>query len=363
MQSNSGRKKVLACLQMKVPLTKSTKPEKQGSSSSSVGGIPELQAVVDIMSRAKAGTTPEDAAACPPANDNTDSQSVDNPDSQPDAAAACPPDADDEDELMPVNLIESEEEEEDPVLVKARELMAQELTSVSVHQSADKWSEEISACVMKHNRAVVVLEAPTSKPAVLHQMLKLKCFPEQFSLWIPVGARLDLLHAMEKAVSTIWPKRCVYTICLGQASQNQRRRSTWGIWMPLDGEKAPAWLDVGGCTSKASECLRYRCNIRCCKFVQSADEAVGRDGLVWGGGESREVGWGRWDGAGWCEVCPMEWSGLGSSGVGWLESRPTTRLLRCPRRTSKPPPATWQTQTWRKALPSMFTPSWVGGCA
>ena len=65
--------------------------------------------------------------------------------------------------------------------------------------------------------------------------------------------------------------------------------------MPLDDEKAPAWLDVGGCTSKASECLRYRCNIRCCKFVQPAAdgaEAVGRDGLVWGGVESREVGWG-----------------------------------------------------------------------
>ena len=301
MQSNSGRKKVLACLQMKVPLTKSTKPEKVSSvggppkpPGGTPGGIPELQAVVDIMSKVKAGTTPGNPAACPPTNDNDnkDSQSVDN--SQPDSAAACPPDADNdqEDELMPVNnLIESEEEEEDPVLVKARELMAQELTSVSVHQCADKWSEEIGACVLKHNRAVVVLEAPTSKPAVLHQMLKLKCFPEQFSLWIPVGARLDLLHAMEKAVSTNWPKRCVYTICLGQAAQNQRRRSSWGIWMPLDGEKAPAWLDVGGCTSKASECLRYRCNIRCCKFVQSA-EAVGRDGLVWGGVESREVGWG-----------------------------------------------------------------------
>ena len=198
MQSNSGRKKVLSCLQTKVPLTKPTKDEK----GSSVGGVPELQALVDIMSRMKAGTTPTNAAACPPANDSKDSQGVDNsqPDSQPDAAAACPPDADDEDELMPVNLIESEEEEEDPVLVKAKELMAQELTSVSVHQCADKWSEEISACVLKHNRAVVVLEAPTSKPAVLHQMLKFKCFPEQFSLWIPVGARLDLLHAMEKAV-------------------------------------------------------------------------------------------------------------------------------------------------------------------
>ena len=302
MQSNSGRKKVLSCFQQKVPLTKSLKAE--NNNNSPVGGVPELQALVDIMSRMKAGTTPTNAAACPPANDSKDSQGVDNSqsgDSQPDAAAACPPDADDEDELMPVNLIESEEEEEDPVLVKARELLAQELTSVSVHQNTDKWLEEINACVLKHNRAVVVLEAPTSKPAVLHQMLKLKCFPEQFSLWIPVGARLDLLHAMEKAVSTNWPKRCVYTICLGQASQNQRRRSTWGIWMPLDGEKAPAWLDVSGCTSKASECLRYRCNIRCCKFVEQPEpaadgaeeaEAVGRDGLVWGGVESREVGWG-----------------------------------------------------------------------
>ena len=242
-----------------------------------------MQALVDIMAQVKAGTIPKVAGdAGPPANDSQpDADAPQSQGSQAVSEAACPPD--EEDDIMP-HLIESEEEPEDPLLVKAKELVAQESTFVSVHQCADKWSEEIAACVMKHNRAVVVLEAPTSKPAILHQMLKLKCFPEQFSLWVPVGGRLDLLHAMEKCCSATWPKRCVYTICLGQAAQNQRRRSTWGIWMPLDSQKAPAWLDLGGCKSKASECLRYRCNIRCCKFVKSA-EAVGRDGLVRGGVE------------------------------------------------------------------------------
>lgn len=311
MQSNSGRKKVLACMQAKSPLTKFSKPDSNQATSSSVGGVPEMQAVVDIMARVKAGTTPKAGDAEPPKQaSQTDEKDKDqSQDTQgADTEAACPP-GDDDDDNMLINLIESEEEPEDPLLVKAKELTAQELAFVSVHRSADKWMEEISACVLKHNRAVVVLEAPTSKPAVLHQLLKLKCFPEQFSLWIPVGERLDLLHSMQRAVSSAWPKRFVYTICLGQASQSQKRKTKWGVWMPLDGEKAPGWLELHGCKTKASECLRYRCNIACCKFVKP-DEAAGGGmgwcGVGWGG-----VEWVRWGGVGWGRV---EWIGVGCPG-------------------------------------------------
>ena len=103
------------------------------------GGVPELQAVVDIMARVKAGTTPKAENAEPATNDSqTDADACQSQGSQAAATeAACPP-GDNEDDFMPVNVIESEEEQDDPVLVKAKELMAQELAFVSVHRSADK---------------------------------------------------------------------------------------------------------------------------------------------------------------------------------------------------------------------------------
>ena len=88
-----------------------------------------MQAVVDVMARVKAGTTPKVAGDEHSVNDSQpDADAPQSQGSQPDTEAACPP-AGDEDDFMPVNVIESEEEQEDPVLAKARELMALESTS------------------------------------------------------------------------------------------------------------------------------------------------------------------------------------------------------------------------------------------
>ena len=70
---------------------------------------------------------------------------------------------------------------------------------------------------------MVLLEAPASKPVDPHQLLKLKCYPEQFSLWVPVGIRLDLLHALGRTVQRMWPERQIYTACLGQKAPTTRK--------------------------------------------------------------------------------------------------------------------------------------------
>ena len=71
LQTNTGRKKILSCMQQRLPLTKQT-----GDTTTTTVGIPECQAVVDEMAAVKAGTTPggmspaptpnSEEAACPP---------------------------------------------------------------------------------------------------------------------------------------------------------------------------------------------------------------------------------------------------------------------------------------------------------
>ena len=71
LQTNSGRKKILSCMQQRLPLTKHP-----GDATIAAVGIPECQAVVDEMAAVKSGTSPggmspvatpnSEEAACPP---------------------------------------------------------------------------------------------------------------------------------------------------------------------------------------------------------------------------------------------------------------------------------------------------------
>ena len=100
---------------------------------------------------------------------------------------------------------------------------------------------------------------------MLHRLLKLRsCFPDQFSLWLPVGGRLDLLAAMETAMVREWPNRSVFTVVLGQEKQKKGKRDEYALWMPLDGDSCPALIDCSKCRAKASECMRQRCFIATC---------------------------------------------------------------------------------------------------
>ena len=52
LQTNAGRKKILACMQQRLPITRPV------GESSGLAGVPECQTVLDEMAAVKAGTTP-----------------------------------------------------------------------------------------------------------------------------------------------------------------------------------------------------------------------------------------------------------------------------------------------------------------
>lgn len=117
---------------------------------------------------------------------------------------------------------------------------------------------------------------PLLAAQVLHSLLSLKtCFPEQFSLWMPVGARHDLLSAMEAALTKAWPKRVVYVVIIGSDKQKSRSKSSYALWMPMDiTQEAPAMINCSGCRGKSSEGLRLRCERGVCAlFCQPTDAA------------------------------------------------------------------------------------------
>ena len=83
---------------------------------------------------------------------------------------------------------------------------------------------------------------------------------------------------METAIRRAWPKRSVYVVCVGAASQKQNRQNTYGVLMPLDeGADVPAMVDCGGTRGKASEGLRLRCYMPTCKFHTPSADEVGMD--------------------------------------------------------------------------------------
>ena len=181
--------------------------------------------------------------------------------------------------------MEDEADEKDPVLVKAQDLAQQEMAHIAVHEDEQAFVTDIGARILSHHKCIVVLEAPTSKTSVLHSMLKLKIFPEKFSLWIMCGNRIDLLSGMEAACQRLWPKRSVYSVMVGSERQRKNRRPTYAIWMPFESDHHESWpsmVDCGGVRAKASECLRQRCEIMKCKFHTPGEKEEDHlSGLGW----------------------------------------------------------------------------------
>ena len=120
--------------------------------------------------------------------------------------------------------MEDEDEKLDPVLAKARDLAQQEIAHIAVHEDEKAFVADIGARILSHHKCIVVLEAPTSKAVVLHNMLKLRIFPAKFALWILCGNRIDLLSAMQSAVERLWPKRAVFSVLVGGERQRKNRR-------------------------------------------------------------------------------------------------------------------------------------------
>ena len=145
LQTNAGRKKVLACMQQRLPLTRPT-GEKSGAS-----GIPECQAVVDAMSTMKAGNAPGRGNSFDASQESGDGASG----IQEGSEAACPPDGKTEDVELGELLMNDGEVEEivDPVLQKAKDLAQEELAHISVHKEEASFVSDVQARVLKQHKA------------------------------------------------------------------------------------------------------------------------------------------------------------------------------------------------------------------
>ena len=112
-----------------------------------------------------------------------------------------------------------------------------------------------------------MVEAPTSKAKVLHEFMKLRdSFPQNWSLWLPVGGRLDLLSAMHGMVAKFFPTRSCFVIQLGFDKQSSRTKPSYALYCPMQSDvPIPVFVSCHGCRAKASEGLRFRCVDDICK--------------------------------------------------------------------------------------------------
>jgi len=271
LQSDGGRQKILKCLQQRISLSGKV------SENCANAGIEECRVVVQEMEKMKAGQAPGQGsasasaqeAACPPGGEG-------GPDAAASTSAAdCPPDAKGGEGELDIDFVE-EDQGVDPVLVKAKSLTDEELVHVSVHTEAQAFKHDIEGRVMPGHKAVVFIDAPTSKSKILHDFLNMRaCFPQQFCLWITIGARFDLLSTLKTSMERLWPRRPVFVLLLGKEQQKARSKPTFALYMPMNvDEQVPTLFTCPGAKAMSSEGLRLRCGDCDCKHKPASSSTV-----------------------------------------------------------------------------------------
>ena len=266
LSTEQGRHKLIMCLTQRLAIS--------GSDGDSHYGIEEARAVVLEMQKMKAGADPKQhgtAGGVSP-EENTGGVSPgekQNDPSQPTSADAM--DIDDGDLLAD----EPEEKQEDPILQKAEALADAESTHICIHTDRQEFQKDVESRVLSTHKALIVIEAPSSKPKVFNDLLRMT---EKFKLnaayYIPCSNRCDLLSVVHSSLCIRFPKRPIFVIQFGFPTQTTYTRSMFGIYLPAVGSSsagAPGFVSLAGCRAKASECLRLRCMDPKCKFRGDQD--------------------------------------------------------------------------------------------
>ena len=266
LQSEAGRQKVLKCVQQRLSLGG------RASDGYANAGIEECRVIMQEMDKMQAGKTPgEGAGKDAPQNDSQAEGVGDGQDCgglPPSQSSQQKAEEEDEEGMMTHDLVQtSYTQGGDPVLARAKDLAQEELVHISVHSNGNDWKEDVSSRVLASHKAIVFIDAPTSKSSILHAFLKLQtAFPAQFAIWMPVGSRFDIIAAMQGVFTKAWPKRPLYIVMLGKGQQSARNKPSMALFMPLCAEEsAPLVVSNEGCRAKASEGLRLRCANPNCK--------------------------------------------------------------------------------------------------
>lgn len=160
------------------------------------------------------------------------------------------------------------EKQIDPVVEAALSMADVDLVQVSVHRNAEDWKKEVDQSIMPSSSPIVCIDCATSRISVFHEFLKLAdAFPAKSDIYIPVGPRIELLTALNDALTSRFPKRTVYVVMCSTSDQSQRTRAGFALIAPYDpATKVVASVDTSGCRAHASEGLRQVCCNRYCPW-------------------------------------------------------------------------------------------------
>lgn len=284
LQSEAGRQKLMVCMSQRLPIS--------GSDSTTQYGIEEARAVVVEMQKMKAGSDPtkhgeqqegsgsgvslpgsgvslqEDQGGVPASGSGVSLQEEQD---------SLRMDIDDGD-----LLVEDNGPLKDPVMEKATTLMEAESDHITIHTSRSDFEKDVQTRVLKSHKPIIVIEAPSSKPRVFHDLLKFADSLDKLSAsyFIPVGCRTELLSTVVAALGRAHPKRIAYVVQLGYEPQTQRTRSSFAVYMPAtvkSGVAVPCFVSLSGCRAKAMEGLRLRCVDPKCPMRGEGDSVLLED--------------------------------------------------------------------------------------
>jgi hypothetical protein len=124
------------------------------------------------------------------------------------------------------------------VAVKAWSLAEAEMVGISTHMEFEGWQREVKASLHPRSKAILYVECPTSRASTFHNLLKLvDTLPSPFSVYVPVGHRLELLGALSAVLIKKFPDRPTFCVQLSMGRQSARVRPTYALYIPIQGNE------------------------------------------------------------------------------------------------------------------------------
>ena len=205
LQKN-GRARIIACIRQRMPLGGGGKTEP-----GTAVGIEECKAVLDELSKMKAGASPSTATEGHPAL--AESQGSD-------AAAAEPSRAADGDGGEYADLLTVGGEAgpaEDPLAKELQAEVSKQLVHVAIHSEKASFLSDCTSRIVSDEKAIIYVETPSSKAKIACDFLKIASelpTANTAALFVPVGGRLALLCNVALSVKKWLPGRQIFTVTI-----------------------------------------------------------------------------------------------------------------------------------------------------
>ena len=135
-------------------------------------------------------------------------------------------------EIIDDEVVESRQ---DPLTKKAKELADASRRMISVYpdSQASQFAAEVAARPLD-GRCLVLVEAPTSSVAHMHELLKKVVLmgPLDYDLWVPLGARWGAIEPVTHAIAKHLGRTNIFVWTASGGTQTTRQRTTMGLFCP-----------------------------------------------------------------------------------------------------------------------------------